>query len=59
MGWLSDLLEPQLGVESLRYALLATVVTFSLWSMVHYALAARTLRADLKAKTGASTPGSH
>ena len=50
VGLLSDLLRPEFGVESLRYALLAVVVGFALWSVVHYALAARTLRDDLKAK---------
>jgi len=47
---LSDLLHGELGVESLRYAMLFTGVFFAGWSVVHYALAARTLPADLKAK---------
>ncbi len=50
VGLLSDVLQPEFGVESLRYALLITVVTFAAWSVVHYALAARTLREDLQAK---------
>jgi len=56
VGLLSDLLQPSLGVESLRYALLVTVVTFALWSVVHYALAARTLVEDLQAKERAGAP---
>ena len=51
VGILSDLLQPTFGIESLRYALLCTVVVFALWSVVHYTLAARTLREDLQAKT--------
>ncbi len=46
MGWISDLLEPTVGIESLRWALLVSTV-FNLWSAVHYLLAARTLRAEL------------
>jgi MFS family permease len=48
VGILSDLLVPTFGNESLRYALLITVVGFALWSMIHYAMASRTLRADLR-----------
>ncbi len=50
VGILSDLLYGEFGVESLRYAMLSTVVIFAAWSVVHYALAARTLPADLRAK---------
>ena len=50
VGILSDLLQGSFGIESLRYALLFVVVTFAAWSVLHYALAARTLVADLKAK---------
>lgn len=56
VGILSDLLAPTFGIESLRYALLITVVLFALWSVVHYALAARTLREDLRAKTRGLVP---
>ncbi len=35
VGALSDLLHDSFGVESLRYALLITVVAFSLWSVLH------------------------
>jgi len=48
VGILSDLLAPKFGVESLRYALLITVVSFAAWSIFHYAMASRTLRADLR-----------
>ena len=49
VGWLSDLLEPRYGVESLRYALLWTVSLGALWSAFHYLLGARDLREDLRA----------
>lgn len=47
VGVLSDALAPRYGVESVRYALLIVVAAGAAWSTVHYALAARTLRADL------------
>jgi MFS family permease len=50
VGVLSDFLKPSFGVDALRYALLGTVATGAAWSAVHFALAARTLRADLLAK---------
>lgn len=50
VGILSALLEPVFSIDALRYALLFTVVSFAMWSIVHYALAARTLRDDLLAK---------
>jgi MFS family permease len=49
VGLLSDLLAPRFGAESIRWALLVTVTLGALWSIVHYALAARTLREDLRA----------
>jgi len=50
VGILSDLLSSTFGNESLRYALLITVVSFAAWSIFHYILAARTLREDLLVK---------
>jgi MFS family permease len=50
VGILSDLLVPLFGNESLRYALLFTIVSFAIWSVLHYTLAARTLREDLLVK---------
>lgn len=52
VGVLSDLLEPTFGNESLRYALLTTVVAFAVWSVIHYLFAARSLRADLDSEPG-------
>src|SRR5262245_1537845 len=48
VGVVSDQLKPELGVESVRYALLIVVASGAAWSTLHYALAARTLRADLE-----------
>lgn len=47
IGILSDLYRPSLGEESLRYALMSVSVAW-LWSAVHFALAARTLRHDVE-----------
>jgi predicted MFS family arabinose efflux permease len=50
VGMLSDALKPSYGVDSIRYALLSTVVVGATWASVHYLLASRTLAADLRAK---------
>lgn len=55
VGVLSDWLEPALGVESIRYALLSVVVVGNVWSALHYYLASRTLRADLREKERETT----
>ena len=48
VGFLSDRLEPVAGISSLRYAI-ALVGLMNMWAVVHYFLAARTLREDLDA----------
>ena len=48
VGILSDMLRAEFADESLCYALLGVVVSCAAWSVVHYALAARTLREDLE-----------
>jgi len=55
VGYVSDVLRESYGYgdESIRYALLWTVVVGSAWSAVHYWLAARTLRADLELQNSA------
>ena len=53
VGLLSDWLAPRFGDESIRWALLGVVVSGALWSTLHYGLAARTLRQDLKRRDGA------
>jgi hypothetical protein len=50
VGLLSDRLIGVYGGESLRYAMLYVVVAGNLWSALHYFLAARTLRTDLRAR---------
>lgn len=47
VGVLSDYLEPSLGVESLRTALIYLVPVASVWSAFHFTMAAKHLRADL------------
>jgi predicted MFS family arabinose efflux permease len=49
VGVLSDYLQPSLGVESLRYALLYLVPVASVWSSIHFYLASKHLQADLQA----------
>jgi MFS family permease len=50
VGWLSDLLKPSFGIESVRWALLSTVAVGAGWSAVHYWLASKTLGRDLEAQ---------
>jgi predicted MFS family arabinose efflux permease len=50
VGMLNDLLHPRFGAGAVRYSLGAVVLVTSLWASVHFALGARTLRADLEAK---------
>jgi MFS family permease len=49
VGALSDLLTPHYGQEAVRYSLLIVSLT-AVWAGLHYALAARTLADDLRAK---------
>lgn len=49
VGVLSDFLEPSLGEESLRHAMLYLIPAFMFWSSCHFYLASRTLREDLAA----------
>jgi len=51
VGILSDLLDPQFGINSLRYALCIAVLA-NLWATAHYLFAAKTLRQDLHAPRG-------
>ena len=46
LGMTSDLLKPQFGSESLRYAILIAFLGYA-WSAAHYFVAAKYLRADL------------
>jgi sugar phosphate permease len=50
VGILNDVLEPRFGDEAVRWSLAAVAVVMSLWAGLHYVLAARTLREDLRAK---------
>jgi hypothetical protein len=46
VGIASDMLEPEFGVQSLRYALCLAVLV-NVWAAVHYFVGARSLRQDL------------
>ena len=47
IGWVSDLLEPHFGLESIRYAMVYVIPAVSVWSTVHYLIAAKHVREDL------------
>lgn len=49
VGVLSDYLAPELGSESLRYAMLYLIPAVMFWSACHFYLAARSLSEDLAA----------
>lgn len=48
-GFLSDLMAPSLGTESLRYAMLYMLPPVMTWSALHFWLAGRSLREDMAA----------
>lgn len=48
VGVVSDYLSASQGTESLRYAMLYILPVVSFWSVCHFYLASRTLRADLE-----------
>jgi predicted MFS family arabinose efflux permease len=50
VGLLNDALRPRFGAGAVRWSLAAVVTVTSLWAALHFALGARTLRADLEAK---------
>jgi predicted MFS family arabinose efflux permease len=50
VGFISDLLQPTFGTQSLRYALLLVTPTFSIWASLHFFLAGRRIHADLGVK---------
>jgi len=49
IGVLSDYLEPSLGNESLRYAMLYVIPVAQIWACSHFFLASKTLREDMDA----------
>jgi len=50
VGFISDLLQPTFGAQSLRYALLLVTPAFSIWASVHFFVAGRHIRKDLGRK---------
>jgi predicted MFS family arabinose efflux permease len=47
VGALSDFFEPRFGEESLRYALMLSVLVVTVWAALHYTLGSRTIEDDL------------
>jgi predicted MFS family arabinose efflux permease len=47
IGVVSDYLEPGYGTQSIGIALISVITVAGGWAVLHYALAARTLRADI------------
>ncbi len=47
VGWISDLLVPEFGNESIKYSLMSVVLVFNLWCVFHYWMASKTVKADL------------
>ncbi len=45
-GYVSTLLTPAVGQDSLSYALLGSAIVFALWAATHFFLASRTIIAD-------------
>jgi hypothetical protein len=49
VGSLSDLMRPEFGdADGLRYAIIGTALTANVWAILHYLLAARTLKRDMR-----------
>lgn len=59
VGFASDLLEPVLGLQSLKYALLIATPVLGAWAAMHYLLAAKSVRADLARCAREGTLESH
>ena len=49
VGTLSDLMRPAYGdADGLRYAIVAVALTANSWAIIHYLLAARTVKSDIR-----------
>jgi len=48
VGAISDFLEPSVGNDNVRYALIIVVTIANIWCVFHYWMASRTVREDLK-----------
>ena len=48
IGFVSDMINPTYGIESIRYALLIVIPVSTIWSATHYFIAARHIRSDLE-----------
>ncbi len=52
VGLISDLLEPMVGNDNVRYALILVVSIVNIWCVFHYWMASRSVRDDLKEVSG-------
>ncbi len=48
IGFVSDMINPTYGIESIRYALLIVIPISTIWSATHYFIAAKHIRSDLE-----------
>jgi MFS family permease len=48
IGFVSDMINPTYGIESIRYALLIVIPISTVWSATHYFIAAKYIRGDLE-----------
>ena len=48
IGFVSDMINPTYGIESIRYALLIVIPISTVWSATHYFIAAKHIRDDLE-----------
>ena len=48
IGFVSDMINPSYGIESIRYALLIVIPISTIWSATHYFIAAKHIRSDLE-----------
>lgn len=54
VGIVSDLLEPSVGIDNVRYALIIIVTLFNIWCVFHYWMASKYVREDLAQATKAT-----
>ena len=48
IGFVSDMINPTYGIESIRYALLIVIPISTIWAATHYFIAAKHIRSDLE-----------
>ena len=48
IGFVSDMINPSYGIESIRYALIIVIPISTIWSATHYFIAAKHIKSDLE-----------